>query len=202
MARSLCIAYRTTSLTTVLPSLIRLKWQEHLGYTGEGNRGVEMMMKEFYRTLRRVAELNKMLLKLFDEAIINGGQTQEAEILDNDFQRRGSLIEARKPALFQARPETILDMFIHIANDSSIEGVSPPTLRQLRTARRRLNRFLHTIPEARDKFMDLVRHPNALHRNFSLMHKLGVLYRPICHSGVKLLGKMQFDLFPCLHTRR
>ncbi|MDN2667669.1 bifunctional uridylyltransferase/uridylyl-removing protein GlnD [Vibrio sp. 14N.309.X.WAT.E.F5] len=167
---------------------------EHLGYTGEGNRGVEMMMKEFYRTLRRVAELNKMLLKLFDQAIINGGQTQEAEILDNDFQRRGSLIEARKPALFQARPETILDMFIHIANDSSIEGVSPPTLRQLRTARRRLNRFLHTIPEARDKFMDLVRHPNALHKAFSLMHKLGVLsaYLP---QWSQIVGQMQFDLF-------
>ncbi|TCV65012.1 UTP--GlnB (protein PII) uridylyltransferase GlnD [Vibrio crassostreae] len=167
---------------------------EHLGYTGEGNRGVEMMMKEFYRTLRRVAELNKMLLKLFDQAIINGGQTQDAEILDNDFQRRGSLIEARKPALFQARPETILDMFIHIANDSTIEGVSPPTLRQLRTARRRLNRFLHTIPEARDKFMDLVRHPNALHKAFSLMHKLGVLsaYLP---QWSQIVGQMQFDLF-------
>jgi len=167
---------------------------EHLGYTGDGNRGVEMMMKEFYRTLRRVAELNKMLLKLFDQAIINGGETEEAEILDNDFQRRGSLIEARKPALFQARPETILDMFIHIANDSSIEGVSPPTLRQLRTARRRLNRFLHTIPEAREKFMTLVRHPNALHKAFSLMHKLGVLsaYLP---QWSQIVGQMQFDLF-------
>lgn len=167
---------------------------EHLGYSGEGNRGVEMMMKEFYRTLRRVAELNKMLLKLFDQAIINGGETEDAQILDDDFQRRGSLIEARKPALFQARPETILDMFIHIANDSSIEGVSPPTLRQLRTARRRLNRFLHTIPEAREKFMALVRHPNALHKAFSLMHKLGVLsaYLP---QWSQIVGQMQFDLF-------
>lgn len=167
---------------------------EHLGYSGEGNRGVEMMMKEFYRTLRRVAELNKMLLKLFDQAIINGGETQAAQILDDDFQRRGALIEARKPALFQARPETILDMFIHIANDSSIEGVSPPTLRQLRTARRRLNRFLHTIPEAREKFMSLVRHPNALHKAFSLMHKLGVLsaYLP---QWSQIVGQMQFDLF-------
>lgn len=167
---------------------------EHLGYVGEGNRGVEMMMKEFYRTLRRVAELNKMLLKLFDQAIINGGASEDAEIIDEDFQRRGSLIEARKPALFQARPETILDMFLHIANDSSIEGVSPPTLRQLRTARRRLNKFLHTIPEAREKFMALCRHPNALHKAFSLMHKLGVLaaYLP---QWSQIVGQMQFDLF-------
>ncbi|MCL9776023.1 bifunctional uridylyltransferase/uridylyl-removing protein GlnD [Vibrio methylphosphonaticus] len=167
---------------------------ESLGFTGEGNIAVEMMMKEFYRTLRRVAELNKMLLKLFDQAIINKGQIVAAEVLDSDFQRRGHLIEARKPALFQARPETILDMFIHIANDSSIEGVSPATLRQLRTARRRLNKFLHEIPAARDKFMDLVRHPNALHRAFRLMHKLGVLaaYLP---QWSQIVGQMQFDLF-------
>lgn len=167
---------------------------EHLGFSGEGNRGVEMMMKEFYRTLRRVAELNKMLLRLFDQAILNNGEEIPAVILDDDFQRRGNLIEARKPALFQARPETILDMFIHIANDSTIESVAPATMRQLRTARRRLNKFLHTIPEARETFMALVRHPNALHRAFSLMHKLGVLaaYLP---QWSQIVGQMQFDLF-------
>lgn len=135
-----------------------------------------------------------MLLKLFDQAIINGGATENAEILDADFQRRGSLIEARKPALFQARPETILDMFLHIANDSTIEGVNPPTLRQLRTARRRLNKFLHTIPAAREKFLALCRHPNALHKAFSLMHRLGVMaaYLP---QWSQIVGQMQFDLF-------
>lgn len=167
---------------------------EHLGFEGEGNRGVEKMMKEFYRTLRRIAELNKMLLKLFDEAIINKGEVPKAEILDDDFQRRDNLIEARKPALFQARPETILDMFLHVANDSTIDGVSPPTLRQLRTARRRLNRFLCDIPEARDKFIALTRHPNALTKAFSLMHRLGVLaaYLP---QWSQIVGQMQFDLF-------
>ncbi|MCG3758452.1 bifunctional uridylyltransferase/uridylyl-removing protein GlnD [Vibrio cincinnatiensis] len=167
---------------------------EHLGFTGEGNRPVEMMMKEFYRTLRRVAELNKMLLKLFDQAILNHGEESEPEIIDEDFQRRGVLIEARKPALFQARPETILDMFLHMASDSTIQGVAPSTMRQLRTARRRLNKFLHTIPAARKKFMALTRHPNALHKAFGQMHKLGVLaaYLP---QWSQIVGQMQFDLF-------
>ncbi len=167
---------------------------EHLGFLGEGNRGVERMMKEFYRTLRRVAELNSMLLKIFDQAIINQGEQEKAIIINDDFQRRGRLIEARKPALFQARPDTILDMFLLIANDSTIEGVSPPTMRQLRTARRRLNRFLCEIPEARNKFMTLTQHPNALHNAFSVMHRLGVLsaYLP---QWSQIVGQMQFDLF-------
>ncbi|WP_390623812.1 bifunctional uridylyltransferase/uridylyl-removing protein GlnD [Vibrio gallicus] len=170
------------------------KVAENLGFTGERNQPVERMMKEFYRTLRRITELNKMLLKLFDQAIINKGKLTPAEILDDDFQRRGHLIEARKPALFQARPETILDMFIHITNDASITGVSPPTLRQLRTARRRLNKFLHDIPVAREKFLQLVRHPNVLSNAFRLMHQHGVLaaYLP---QWSQIVGQMQFDLF-------
>ncbi len=166
----------------------------HLDFTGEYNIPVEMMMKEFYRTLRRVAELNKMLIKLFEQAIINDGEELPAEDLDDDFQRRGALIEAKKPALFQARPETILDMFIHIANDSSIDSVAPATLRQLRTARRRLNKFLHTIPEAREKFLALCRHPNSLYRAFPLMHKLGVIAAYIPQWS-QIVGQMQFDLF-------
>ncbi|RSD31760.1 bifunctional uridylyltransferase/uridylyl-removing protein GlnD [Vibrio pectenicida] len=167
---------------------------ECLGFVGEANSGIEMMMKEFYRTLRRVAELNKMLLKLFDQAILENGIESAPVILSRDFQRRGPLIEARKPALFQSRPETILDMFLHIANDSTIESVAPATLRQLRTARRRLNKFLHTIPIARKKFIEICRHPNSLTRAFTLMHKLGVLatYLP---QWSQIVGQMQFDLF-------
>ncbi|OAN14006.1 [protein-PII] uridylyltransferase [Photobacterium jeanii] len=167
---------------------------EHLGFIGEGNRGVEMMMKEFYRTLRRVLELNKMLLQLFDQAILNNTDASEVIVLSEDFQIRGHLIEATKPALFQARPETILDMCLHVADNSTIEGIAAPTLRQLRTARRRLNRFLVDIPAARDKFMDLVRQPNALQKAFRLMHRHGILssYLP---QWSQIVGQMQFDLF-------
>ncbi|MCG3865562.1 MULTISPECIES: bifunctional uridylyltransferase/uridylyl-removing protein GlnD [unclassified Photobacterium] len=167
---------------------------DNLGYQGEGNRHVEMMMKEFYRTLRRVAELNKMLLQLFEQAIITQQKDTAPTILDEDFQIRGNLIEATKPALFQARPETILDMFLHVAKNSEIEGIAAPTLRQLRTARRRLNLFLIEIPTAREKFMELVRQPNALQKAFRLMHRHGVLsaYLP---QWSHIVGQMQFDLF-------
>ncbi|MDC0609896.1 bifunctional uridylyltransferase/uridylyl-removing protein GlnD [Vibrio sp.] len=167
---------------------------QRLGFTGEGNLPVETMMKEFYRTLRRVAELNRMLLKIFDQAILNDGEEFDPEIINDEFQKRESLIEIRVPNLFQEKPEAILDMYLHIASDSTIDGVSPTTMRELRTARRRLNTFLCTIPEARDKFMELVRHPNSLNKAFSLMHQHGVLatYLP---QWSHIVGQMQFDLF-------
>ncbi len=167
---------------------------ERLGFSGPGNLAVETMMKEFYRTLRRVSELNKMLLKLFDQAILNDGEEFDPEIINDEFQKRDNQIEVRIPHLFQDKPETILDMFIHIANDSSIEGVAPTTMRELRTARRHLNTFLCTIPAAREKFLELVRHPNSLKKAFGLMHQHGVLatYLPQWNH---IVGQMQFDLF-------
>lgn len=81
-------------------------------------------------------------------------------------------------------------MFLHIAQNSDIEGIAAPTLRQLRTARRRLNRFLIDIPAAREKFMELVRQPNALQKAFQLMHRHGVIaaYLP---QWSHIVGQMQ-----------
>ncbi|UJF18905.1 bifunctional uridylyltransferase/uridylyl-removing protein GlnD [Vibrio sp. SS-MA-C1-2] len=167
---------------------------ESLGYHGEGNQAVEKMMKSFFRTLRRVSELNKMLLQLFEQAILENHDNEYITILDDDFQMQGSLIEARKPVLFQARPETILDLFLHITHNPNISGISAPTLRQLRTAKRRLNISLCELPEAREKFMALLRHPNVLDKAVPLMHLHGVFsaYLP---QWSQIVGQMQFDLF-------
>ena len=85
-------------------------------------------------------------------------------------------------------------MLLLIADDKTLESISASTLRQLRTARRRLNLFLHEIPSARKKFIQLVKHPNALFRAFPLMHKHGILAAYIPQWS-QIVGQMQFDLF-------
>lgn len=167
---------------------------QSLKYQGEGNRDVETMMKDFYRTLSRVGELNSMLTRLFSIVIENEPENKTIEIINDDFQRCGQQIEARDPALFQDRPESTIEMFLHIANDSRIESIAAPTLRQLRTARRRLNQFLCEYPNAKEEFIALMRHPNALPIALPLMHKHGVFsaYLP---QWSQIVGQMQFDLF-------
>jgi len=175
-----------------------------LSYPGEGNKGVERMMKRFYQTIRRVSELNEMLLQLFDEAIL-GNAAVDITPLDEHFQLRGELIDARQRDLFRKHPPAILEMFLHIARRPEIKGVYSATLRQLREARRRLPTALQEIPGCQEVMCQLLHHPQTMGTSFTLMHKYGIMaaYLP---AWSMIVGQMQFDLFHAYtvdeHTHR
>jgi len=166
---------------------------KQLGYTGQRNEAVEQMMKTFYQTIRRVKELNEMLLQYFDEAIL-GNVTTEFHNIDEHFQIRGDKIELITSGYFQENPESILQLFLHIADNPNIKGIYSPTLRELREARRYLTHWLQNIPECRDVFMEIIKHPEGMGTAFTLMHNYGVLAAYIPQWS-RIVGQMQFDLF-------
>ena len=177
---------------------------EMLGFEGEGNRPVEQMMKRFYQTVRRVSELNEMLLQLFDEAIL-GNTAMDVRRISDEFQLRGRLIDAVDAELFAQDPAAILRLFYQIAQHPEIAGIHSATLRQLREARRKLDCWLQEIPECRRLFMALLRHPNGIGQPLTLMHKYGILAAYLPQWNL-IVGQMQFDMFHAYtvdeHTHR
>lgn len=166
---------------------------EALGYTGEHNQAVEQMMKQFYQTVRRVTELNEMLLQLFNQAIL-GHLGMDVRNITDDFQLRGTLIDTIDVELFNRRPSAMVELFYHIADNDQITGIYAGTIRELRHARRKLTSWLEDIPECREQFMHLVKHENASGLALTLMHKHGVIAAYIPQWS-RILGQMQFDLF-------
>jgi [protein-PII] uridylyltransferase len=175
-----------------------------MGYEDATQLAVEQMMKHYYRTVRRVMELNEMLLQLFKRATL--GQTQALIIqpINQSYQRRGRFIEVLDDALFIQSHEQLIRLFFIIAQNSNIQGIYAPTLRLLRQARRSLTTPLQDNPACRKAFMDILKHPRGIHA-LSLMHKHGIMssYLP---AWRKIEGQMQFDLFHAYtvdeHTHR
>ncbi|GIU16735.1 MULTISPECIES: bifunctional uridylyltransferase/uridylyl-removing protein GlnD [unclassified Shewanella] len=174
-----------------------------MGYEDNTQLAVEQMMKNYYRTVRRVMELNQMLLQLFKRATLGHIKALEVVPIDEQFQRRGKFIESLSYDLFDS-PENILKLFLWVAKNSNIKSIYAATLRSLRRARRAQPQALMYHESCRQLFMQILRHPRGIVA-LSLMHKHGVLsaYLPAWRA---IEGQMQFDLFHAYtvdeHTHR
>lgn len=164
-----------------------------LGYGREGKRSVEPMMKDYFKVVLRVSELNRMLLQFFAQAILGEREPSVPTPIDQDFVIINQQISARHDAVFRDNP-TIMRFFLLIAERKEIEGIHSHTLRLLRDARSRLEQPLSHDAQCRELFKAIVRHPRGFGLPFALMHKHGIManYLP---QWQHIVGQMQFDLF-------
>ncbi len=179
---------------------------KRLGYGDEGKASVEKMMKAFFRVVRRVSELNDMLLQHFRQDILSL-KVKQVEDINGDFQLWDGLIYAKHEKVFD-QPAKILSFFHILTNVPNIRGLHSATLRLLRSARRmyqKQNTYLCEFPECRDQFNQLVKKPEFFYFAWDLMHKHGIMqaYLP---QWDHIVGMMQFDLFHAYtvdeHTHR
>ena len=165
-----------------------------LGYQGQGNAPVEQMMHDYYRIAHNVTELNQMLLQLFDESILEVNPSNKPYAIDEHFQIREKLIDVKDDSIFKKDPTMILQLFYTILLNPQIIGLYSNTIRQLRSARRKLTTLLCEHPKARTLFMLIIKHPDAIAKAILPMHRYGIL--AVYIPGWKhIAGMMQFDLF-------
>lgn len=167
-----------------------------LGYGTEGNLPVELMMRALFRTLRRVRELNTIVLQQ-SELLIEGhigDNYHEPVFLNSNFVKRGDLIDIIDHELFKYDPPKLLSMFFMIAEHDGITDIHVNCLRALRESRRNFKHYLIELPECRKLFKKLLLSPKALIDAIPLMHETRVLsaYMP---QWSRIEGLTQFDMF-------
>ncbi|MBT81018.1 MAG: [protein-PII] uridylyltransferase [Alteromonadaceae bacterium] len=177
---------------------------EKLGYGRDGKASVEKMMRDFFRIIRRVSELNKMLLQRFRYDMLNQSVQSETPV-NADFKLLDGMISPTRSGVFDC-PEAVLDFLKVVADTPAVQGLDTDTIRQLRNVRRKFENNYYVEREGcRERLMLLFRHPHFFDFAWDIMHQYGILecYLP---EWDKIVGMMQFDLFHAYtvdeHTHR
>ncbi|QIR15364.1 [protein-PII] uridylyltransferase [Shewanella aestuarii] len=158
-----------------------------------GNIAIEKMMRQLFRAMKRIRELNQLLMAYFSREIAPSKRRKTIVINDN-FEIIEEHIHARHEDVFIDRSQ-IMSLFLLIAtHHNQIIGISPETLRLLRQVRRRLMGDLQDFQACRETFKAIFAHPQGMGLAITLMHQHGILasYLP---QWREVVGQMQFDLF-------
>jgi [protein-PII] uridylyltransferase len=174
-----------------------------LGY-GESKSAVEQMMKAFFRIVRRVSELNSMLLLRFKDDVLEIKTKKEVRLNDRFCLRDGLISPINDETFF--KPSDILDFLALFCEHDNIKGLDADCIRQVRNARRKFqDQYYHERHDCRERFMALMKQPSFFGLGWDTMYKYGILqsYLPEWDG---IVGMMQFDLFHAYtvdeHTHR
>ncbi len=171
------------------------KLSEIFSYEDDKNSlGIEKLMKEYYRNVQTLRELNDVLLQLFDEEIIRSKEKVKILTLNARFQIRNNYIEAMHSRVFRQTPFALIEIFVLLAQDEKIAGIRATTIRLIRNGRQLIDDNFRKDIRNTTLFMELLRSPYKMVAHLRQMKRYGVLGAYLPEFG-NIIGQMQHDLF-------
>ncbi len=164
---------------------------ERLGFADDAESlGVEKMMQRFYRSAAIVRRISDRLLQRFEEQFDGEAVPQP---LGDGFSLRRGYLAADAPDWPRGEVEQVFALFASWAAHREVSGLHSLTARALAEVLPSLPAYAEATPQARERFMALLRGPRAV-ETINRMARLGVLGQWI-PAFAKVSGRMQFDLF-------
>lgn len=172
----------------------QIKLAALFGFTDkEHSLAIEQFMKAYFKIIKRIRELNEMLLQWFVEAIVHH-EKQKIIPLDNNFQLANHYIEVKHPKIFYQKPLSLLELFLWIAKRPDIEGVRASTIRLIRQNLYLLNKKFCISKDATTCFITIFKTAEDPYEALHHMNRYGILNHYLdCFAAVT--GQMQYDLF-------
>lgn len=168
---------------------------EMFGYENDGNSlAIEKLMQQYYQAVLNIRVLNDVLLQLFDEEILRSGEKTKVRAVNNRFQIRDNYIEAKHTRVFQHTPMALIEIFMLMAQDRSIEGIRAATIRLLRNSLSLIDDDYRKDVRNISMFMELLRSPHRMVNQLRKMKHYGILSAYLPEFG-RIVGQMQHDLF-------
>ncbi len=167
---------------------------DRFGYfESDGLLAVEKFMRDYYRHVLELHEVNDILLQHFKEEILHG-RSRKARPLNERFQLRDGYIEVIHDKIFEKHPVALMEIFVVMANHKEITGVRASTIRLIRKSLYLIDEDFRRNPTVGQLFLDLLRSPYTVASHLTRMRRYGILGRYIPAFG-RVIGQMQHDLF-------
>ncbi len=169
--------------------------QENFARSSDGHRlAVEIFMKDYYRTIRRLSLLNDMLLQHYQETILFDSSKNDVAPLNNRFHAINDYIEARHDKTFVNYPFALLEIFLLLQQNPQLKGIRGSTIRLIRENLHLIDGEFRQDIRCKSLFMEILRQPEGITHALRQMNRFGILPRYLPEFG-KIVGQMQFDLF-------
>jgi [protein-PII] uridylyltransferase len=167
---------------------------ERFGFTdSDTSLAVEQFMQLYYRTVMRLERLNESLLQLFQEALSPDTPVEIRE-LGEDFRARNGYLEPASDTVFVRRPAALMELFVLLARDQTLRGVTAATIRAIREHLYLVDDAFRQSAEVNGYFLELLRQPEGVYTQLQRMNRYGLLAAFIPAFG-NIVGRMQYDLF-------
>ena len=170
------------------------KLAQMFGYEDSDQMAVEQFMKRYYRTALDVNTINETLFQHFDEVIVQAGASLQVRQVNERFRVVNGQLEATSEDVFLRSPSSLLEMFVIIGTDESIEGVRAPTIRLAQAALHLIDDEFRADPKNTAMFLSLLGCNHHLFTQLRRMGRWGILGRYLPEFD-RVIGQMQFDLF-------
>jgi [protein-PII] uridylyltransferase len=167
---------------------------ERFGFQdAENSLAVEQFMQLYYRTVMRLERLNESLLQLYQEVLLFSAD-DELTALDQEFRIRHGFLEPVNDAVFVRRPGALMKMFVLLARNEELRGVTAATIRMTRDHLYLVDDDFRDSEEVNLNFLELLRQPQGVYTQLRRMNRYGLLAALIPEFG-NIVGRMQYDLF-------
>jgi len=164
------------------------------GFTDDDQLAVEQFMQSYYRTAHRVNTINETLLQHFDEVFVQINTRLQVKPVNDRFRLVNNLLEVTSENVFVNEPSALLEMFVIVGSDESIEGFRASTIRLARHHAYLIDTHFRENPKNVELFMTLLGSTNHLFTQLRRMGRWGILGAYLPEFG-RIIGQMQFDLF-------
>ncbi|MBR7782099.1 [protein-PII] uridylyltransferase [Undibacterium luofuense] len=166
---------------------------ESLGFkTTESRRSSEYLMQRYYWAAKSVTQLNQILLQNIEAVLFPRDTTPRS--IHPHFNEVNGLIDIVEDDTFEQHPETLLEVFLVMAQHSELKGMTARTLRALWHAREKIDaEYRHNIFH-RALFLKLIQSPRGITHALRRMNQMSILGRYLPNFR-RIVGQMQHDLF-------